>query len=395
MLNNNRKSDLPRQCGRSLNRLVRPLVRVCVLAGLLVAVPLDAHSDLAPPESFRYSVDPHWPSLPLPNGWTLGELGGLTVDADDNIWIIQRPNTLFQYERAAAEDPPIAICCHPAPPVIQFDPQGNVLRAWGGPGQGYDWPASEHGITVDHQGNVWVAGNRRGDGMVLKFTRDGEFLMQIGSAGASRGSLDPTQLAGPADISVYAPTNEVFIADGYGNNRVIVFDADTGEFRRFWGAYGEPPTDDEIGAYDPDQPPARQYRNVHCISVSDDGLVYVCDRDSNRVQVFELDGTFRYEWVYRGEHGLEGRGPGSVAHIAFWPDEHQSVILLTDSPNSQVRFIDRATGNVLGEFGQFGNYAGQLNRLHQADIDSRGNIFAAEAAGKRVQRFVPDGVHVD
>lgn len=351
--------------------------------------PMAMSADTEIPASIDYEVDPHWPSLPLPNGWTLGELAGLTVDTEDNVWVIQRPGTLFLYERAAAEDPPIAICCHPAPPVIQFDPDGNILRAWGGPGEGYDWPVSEHGITVDFQGNVWIGGNRRGDGMVLKFNQDGEFLMQIGGPGQADGSLDTTQLAGPADISVYEPTNEVLIADGYGNNRVIVFDAESGEFRRFWGAYGEPPTDHDIAPFDPDEPPSRQFRNVHCISVANDGLVYVCDRDSNRVQVFGLDGTFLHEWVYRAEHSLEGRGPGSVAHVAFWPDKNQSMILLTDSPNSQVRFINRATGVVLGEFGQFGNYVGQMNRLHQSDVDSKGNVFVAEAAGKRVQRFVP------
>lgn len=315
-----------------------------VLLMVTVLLPASGYSHTDVPDTFSYRVDMDWPVLPLPNGWTLGELGGISVDQDDNVWIIQRPGTLFQHERAAAEDPPIAICCHPAPPVIQFDAQGNVLRAWGGPGEGYDWPTSEHGITVDHRGNVWIGGNRRGDGMVLKFTQNGEFIMQIGDAGPSSGSLDTTQLAGPADIAVYAATNEVFIADGYGNNRVIVFDADTGEFRRLWGAYGEQPTDYQIHPYDPVQPASRQYRNVHCISVAEDGLVYVCDRDSNRIQVFELDGTFVNEWVYRGYHSLEGRGPGSVAHVAFWPDADQSVILLTDSPNSQVRFIDRSTG---------------------------------------------------
>lgn len=362
-------------------------VSVVLLILTILTVPVSAHvADF--PDISDYHVDVYWPVLPLPDDWTLGEIGGITIDDQDNVWIIQRPGTLFLYERASAETPPIAICCTPAPPVIQFDPSGKVIRAWGGHGEGYDWPETEHGITVDYEGNVWIGGSRRGDGMVLKFTADGEFLMQIGHAGPSQGSRDPYQLGGPADMSVHEATNEIFVADGYANNRVIVFDADTGEFKRMWGAYGEPPTDEIIGAYDPEQPAARQFRNVHCIVVAEDGLVYVCDRDSNRVQVFQINGTFIEEWFFRGEHGLEGRGPGSAAHLAFWPDADQSVILLTDIPNSQVRFLRRDTGEVLGEFGRFGNYAGQLNRLHQAVADSKGNVYTAEAAGKRVQRFV-------
>lgn len=361
-----------------------------ILTFCVVSISMSVTAEL--PKSLSktsYQVDSSWPQLPLPNDWTLGELAGIDVDSQDNIWIIQRPGTLFLYERAAAETPPIAICCNPAPPVIQFDPDGKVLRAWGGAGNGYDWPESEHGITIDHKGNVWVGGNRRGDGMVLKFSPDGEFLLQIGHAGPSKGSSDPTQLAGPADIAVHPETNEVFIADGYGNNRVIVFDADTGEFKRMWGAYGKPPTDDEILPYDPSEPAATQFRNVHCLNVASDGLVYVCDRDSNRIQVFQNDGTYVEEWVYRGKHGLKGRGPGSVAHVAFWPDSEQSTLLIADSPNSQVRFLRRSDGKVLGEFGGFGNYAGQLNRLHQVAVDSEGSIYTAEAAGKRVQKFLP------
>jgi len=346
----------------------------------------------------QYQVDTGWPKLPLPNKWAIGELGGLFVDAHDNVWIVQRPGTLESYEKAASLKPPTASCCFPAPPVIEFDRQGNVLRAWGGPGKGYDWPTSEHGITVDFKGNVWIGGNatrpgRNGepaDGMVLKFSPDGKFLLQIGHAGPSKGSLDKTQLSGAADVAVDPQTNEAFVADGYGNHRVIVFDADTGAYKRMWGAYGKPPTDEPAGAYDPAAPVAQQFRNLHCVKLSHDGLVYVCDRDNDRMQIFKRDGTFVAEHLY----GRETYPPGTVGHVDFWPDPAQSMLVVADLGNFQLRLVNRANGDVLSTFGHFGNYAGQFNRLHQVAFDSQGTLYTAEAAGRRVQRWtIVNGVH--
>ena len=340
---------------------------------------------------FEYQFDASWPKLPLPNKWALGQVGGLFADSSDNVWVIQRPGTLVEWERAAAATPPRASCCVPAPPVIQFDRLGNVVQAWGGPGNGYDWPTTEHGISVDYKGNVWIAGSatRPGpngelpDGMVLKFTADGKFLMQIGQPGMSKGSLDPDQLSGPSDVAVHAATNEAFIADGYGNNRVIVFDADTGEFKRLWGAYGVPPTDKELKPYNPDDPPARQFRTVHCIRVSLDGFVYVCDRDNNRVQVFTLDGKFVSEFIV-SKQTLQR---GTVAHLSLMPNANQSVLAVTDLGNNKVRLLRRNDGMEFSNFGHFGNYGGQFNRLHQSVFDSRGNLFTGEATGKRIQKW--------
>lgn len=339
----------------------------------------------------QYQYDPGWPKLPLPNNWTLGEIGGLFVDSRDHVWVVQRPRTLLSWERGAADTPPRSSCCVPAPPVIEFDQEGNVVQAWGGPGEGYDWSATEHGISVDYKGNVWIGASstRAGpngeppDGMVLKFTADGRFLMQIGEPGVSKGSLNPTRLSGASDIAVHAATNEVFIADGYGNNRVIVFDADTGAFKRLWGAYGKPPTDKELQPYNPDDPPARQFRTLHCIKVALDGLVYVCDRDNNRVQVFTNEGEFVSEFIY----GRETLQPGTVAHLSLSPDADQRLLAVTDLGDTKVRLVRRKDGVELGKFGHFGNYGGQLNRLHQAVFDSHGNLFTAEATGKRIQKW--------
>ena len=373
---------------KTMNLLHQRLPIVATVLALLwtISLPQAAAQDgIRLPDNPQFKVDPFWPQL-LPNNWTLGELAGITVDAQDNIWAIQRPKTLFLWERAAAENPPIAICCVPAPPVIQFDPSGKVLRAWGGPGQGYEWPSTEHGITIDHKGNVWVAGNGKNDGMVLKFAADGKFLMQIGHAGPSKGSGDTTQLAGAAGIAVDAATNEVFISDGYVNNRVIVFDADSGKFKRMWGAYGKPPTDEVLSAYDANAPPDKQFRIAHCIKIARDGLIYVCDFGNNRFQVFKKDGSFVSEHIYLKDTRTD-RGPGSVADVYFWPDAQQSAMLVADTANSLIRVVRRSNGQVLSTYGRFGNYAGQLNRLHQLAIDSKGTVYAAEAAGKRIQKF--------
>jgi hypothetical protein len=363
---------------------------VAVLAVVAASASAAAPSQTRPTPTYHVDVD--WPKLPLPDKWALGELGGLFVDGHDNVWIIQRPGTLLPFEKAAALDPPTAGCCVPAPPVIEFDPKGNVVRSWGGPGKGYDWPQIEHGITVDYKGNVWIGGSatRPGkdgeppDGMLLKFSPDGKLLLQIGHAGATKGSLDQTQLAGVADVAVDPQTNEAFVADGYGNHRIIVFDADTGAYKRMWGAYGKAPTDEPAGAYDPAAPLARQFRNVHCVKLSRDGLVYVCDRDNDRMQVFKRDGTFVAEYPF----GRETRPPGTVGHIAFWPDATQSFLAVADLGNFQIRLVRRQDGQVLSTFGHFGNYAGQLNRMHQIAFDSKGDLFIAEAAGRRVQKWI-------
>jgi DNA-binding beta-propeller fold protein YncE len=370
-----------------MRKYVSLLAAALVLAG--------AAASASPPEKRltpSYKVDISWPKLPLPHKWALGELGGLFVDSHDDVWIVQRPGTLWPYEKAAVLNPPTAGCCFPAPPVIEFDPAGNVVRSWGGPGKGYEWPQVEHGITVDYKGNVWIGGSatRPGkdgapaDGMLLKFSPEGKFLLQIGHAGPGKGSLDRTQLSGVADVAVDPQTNEVFVADGYGNHRIIVFDADTGAYKRMWGAYGKTPTDERSDDYDPAAPLPQQFRNVHCVKLSHDGLVYVCDRDNDRMQVFKRDGTFVAEYPY----GRETRPPGTVGHISFWPDASQSILAIADLGNFQIRLVQRQDGKVLSTFGHFGNYSGELNRVHQIAFDSKGDLFIGEAAGKRVQKWV-------
>ncbi len=333
----------------------------------------------------RMQVDPFWPK-PLPHNWILGQVSGVAVDAADNVWIIQRPGSLTEDEKGAALHPPRSICCVPAPPVIQFDPAGNVLRAWGGPGKGYDWFQSEHGIYVDPKGFVWLGGNGANDGQVLKFTRTGDFVLQIGHPAHGAASNDVTRLGRPADVAVDPAANEVYVADGYGNRRIIVFDADTGVYKRHWGAYGGRPAD-SAPRYDPKAPLPRQFGTpVHCVKLAKGGLVYVCDRQNDRIQVFHKDGSFVAEWRIEPQT----LGAGSVWDLALWPDAGQSLLFNADGENNQVRILRRADGMLLGAFGRAGRQAGQFHWVHTLAIDSHGNVFTTEVDNaKRVQRFFP------
>jgi DNA-binding beta-propeller fold protein YncE len=366
----------------------------------------------------RFEVDPLWPR-PLPNKWILGQTIGVSVDAQDHVWIIHRAGSLEPGEVHATTNPPIAKCCAPAPPILEFDPAGNLVGHWGGPGQGYHWPDSNHGVTVDYKGNVWIGGNGRGtpapagrgqtaglnreqdesqvgntqsfnDNMVLKFTRDGKFLMQIGKPASSKGSNDVGNLRLPAKTFVDKQTNELYVADGYGNHRVIVFDADTGQYKRHWGAYGNKPDDKDLGRYDPKAPPAQQFRNpVHCADLSVDRLLYVCDRVNDRIQVFKPDGTFVKEAFYN----KETLGSGSAWDVAFSKDPKQTYMYLADGENSKVHVIERASLELLTSFGEGGRQPGEFYGVHSLATDSKGNLYTTETyRGQRVQRFVYKGL---
>jgi len=374
----------------------------------------------------RFEVDPLWPK-PLPNHWILGQTIGVSVDAQDHIWIIHRAGSLEPGEVHATTTPQTAQCCAPAPPVLEFDEEGNLLNHWGGPGEGYDWPDSNHGITVDYKGNVWIGGNGRGaapggagrgrggrgagaatgdqtaynegqvsgtqafnDNMILKFTQQGKFLMQIGKPHQSKGSNDIANLRLPAKIFVDPKTNEAYIADGYGNHRVIVFDAETGAYKRHWGAYGNKPDDADLGRYKPDDPPAKQFRNpVHCAELSHDNLLYVCDRVNDRIQVFHPDGTFLKEMFIE----KSTLGSGSAWDIAFSKDAQQKYIYLADGENDRVHILDRESLQVLTTFGEGGRQPGEFYGVHSIATDSKGNIFTTETyRGQRVQKFMYKGL---
>ena len=351
-----------------------------------------------------FAIDPSWPQIP--NGWTLGLVSTISIDRHDNVWIIHRPSEVPAGKTAA-------------PPVIELGADGKLLRAWGGPGAGYDWPVYEHNIFVDTKDNVYISGSSpngtptaSSDDMILKFTADGKFLKEFGGRSVSKGSTDPTSVNKPGDLYVWPKTNELFIADGYGNRRVIVLDADTLNYKRMWGAFGGPPVDDassggpgmlggpfgqnrnEGGGANPPLDitgpgPARFASPVHGVMVSNDGIVYVADRANRRVQLFTPQGKYLTEMF------LNRAGPrsASASGLAFSADPAQTFLYIADYGNSHIAIVDRKTLKVLYQFGQRGAEPGNFQGVHHIAVDSKGNLYTAEVApGARAQRFIYQGL---
>jgi len=373
----------------------RTVIAVSLTVAAIVALgfgqsALDNTAQAQGKQAPMFVVDPFWPK-PLPNHWILGATIGLAVDSRDHVYIIHRRDTFNERtEIGAATDPVKADCCIPAPNILEFDPEGNLVNAWGGPGEGYNWPASNHGITIDHKDNVWIGGNGREDSHILKFTRDGEFLAQYGAPTPGADSHADDRFGGVAEISFDADANEAYVADGYRNKRVAVLDADTGELKRYWGAYGNEPSDENLGPFRPGEEPAQQFRNpVHCAQPSNDGLIYVCDRVNNRLQVFEPDGTFVDELFVKPN----SLGDGSVWDVSFSPDPEQTYMYLADGTNRKIFIIDRKNMEILTNFGDGGRNPGQFFAVHGIATDSKGNIYTTETyEGKRLQKFTYTGM---
>jgi DNA-binding beta-propeller fold protein YncE len=349
-----------------------------------------------------FEVDPFWPK-PLPNHWVLGSSIGVSVDARDHVWMIHRGSSTLAEKERALESKLSDECCGGAPPVLEFDAEGTLVAHWGGPGEGYDWPTSNHGLTVDHKGNVWIGGNGDGDSHVLKFSKTGKFLLQVGKPDARKGPPDkdgkPTYTGGSNDTQAYgrvakifvdAGANEAYLADGYLNKRVAIVDADTGKFKRHWGAYGNKPDDKDLGPYKPDAPPVQQFRTpVHCADLSNDGLVYVCDRRNNRIQVFKKDGAFVKE-AFVAKNSL---GDGSVFDLAFSKDPGQTYLYMADGNNMKIRILRRDTLEEITSFGDGGRQPGQFYAVHSIAVDSKGNLYTTETyEGKRIQKFIYKGL---
>jgi DNA-binding beta-propeller fold protein YncE len=361
-------------------------IGLTVLAISIVDQPVNAKADTVKAPIFE--VDPLWPK-PMPNHWLLGMAIGVWVDEKDHVWIIHRgAATLNANELALTKN--VGECCASAPPVLEFDPSGRLVQAWGGPGPGYEWPDSNHGIHIDHKGNVWIGGNGENDAHILKFTRDGKFLMQMGKHKGNKGINDTENFGRVAKIWVDPKTNEAYVADGYKNKRVAVLDADTGVMKRYWGAYGNKPDDGDLGKYDPSAAPPKQFRNpVHCVERSNDGMVYVCDRQANRVQVFKPDGTF----IKEAHFARQTLASGSAWDLAFSKDPQQRFIFLADGTNEKIRVIVRETMMEITNFGDGGRQPGQFFGVHSIATDSKGNIYITETyEGKRLQKFVYKGM---
>jgi DNA-binding beta-propeller fold protein YncE len=379
-----------------------------------------------------FEVDPYWPK-PLPNHWLLGSATGIAIDSRDHVYVVHLTGSFtFRTETGADSITPAGECCSPAPNVLEFDPAGSLVKSWGGPGQGFDWPAQNAGLALDPAGNLWIGGIGGTDTRILKFTKDGNFVAQYGKAGtmpalaaatpadtqyagvspargqaAGRGGgrggrggrgaapvLPPasasTEMFGGATAFAFdAGAGEVYVADGTRNRRIVVVDMNTGAIKRFFGAYGAAPDDAATSAYAPTAPPSKQFAGVRCIETASDGVLYVCDSRNNRIQVFERDGKF----VRETRIAPNTLANGSVWDIAFSRDPQQRYLYVADGSNMKVHVLERQTLNHLTSFGEGGRYPGQFLAVSGVATDSKGNLYTIEAdQGKRLQRFVFKGV---
>jgi DNA-binding beta-propeller fold protein YncE len=348
-----------------------------------------------------FEFDPSWPKRPLPNHWIMGNVAGMASDERDHIWVIQRPLSGNLSDDYAQQDPPAGECCRLPPSIIEFDTAGNVIQAFGGPDtknpkgkrhpDGFEWPR-EHGLFIDHKGHVWTGSDEEGSSTITKLAHDGRLIKQKGMFGKGHSNQDTENFGQPAGLFVHAKDNEVYVADGYHNRRVIVMDADTLAFKRMWGAYGNRPMDIPKSEYkyDPDAPPSQQFSNpVHCVEISRDDLVYVCDRVNNRIQVFRKDGTFVKERIV----APRTRGFGAVHDIAFSGDPEERFLYVADGANRKVWMLRRDDLKILGSFGNGGHYAGEFAITHVMESDSKGNLYVGETiGGNRVQKFRFAGV---
>jgi DNA-binding beta-propeller fold protein YncE len=382
----------------------------------------------------RFTVDMLWPK-PLPQHELLGSAVGVAVDAQDHVFVVHKIDSFTgRTETGADADPPIGECCKSAKPVLEFDAAGKLVNAWGGPGNGYEWPAVPAGVSIDPKGNVWITGAGPMDGQVLVFTHDGKFVRQIGKAGQAAGAgrgrgaadtayqgvspggrgrgaaggggrggrggrgaapaLPPNSTSmemfgGATRVAFSADGNTAYVADGERNRRVVEVDANTGAIKKFWGAYGKAPSDAPTPAYSPTGEASQQFSGVACVETSKDGMLYVCDRMNDRIQVFKLDGTF----VSEAKVAPATLGEGSVWDVALSRDAAQAYLYVADGASDKIRVLDRKTMKEITNFGDGGRVPGTFYAVHSIATDSKGNLFTAETyEGKRVQKFTYGGV---
>jgi len=356
---------------------------------LLLAAPLLGLCGAAAPAqaqnacSLHFSSDVDW--IKTPAGKLMGEVSAVAIDARDHLWVLHRPRTIAEADRARA-----------LPAVVEFDPTGRFVQAFGGPDEGYDWPTVEHSIAVDKRGHIWVAGSYRAeaakaDDMIVELTRQGKFVRQIGARGASKGNADTASVHAPGDLYVDDKRNELYVADGYGNRRLIVFDARTGAFRRMWSAFGKaPPMEDAPPPRKPGEPFAPEtgegpegFNGVHGVRVSNDGIIYVSDRNNQRIQLFTRSGRYlRQMFVDRNMTSAQ-----TASGMAFSRDSAQRYLYVADFGNTRMLVFDRKRLKLVSAFGAKGSGRGQFTGPHLIAVNSKGDVFVAEVQGRRVQRL--------
>jgi sugar lactone lactonase YvrE len=365
--------------------------RALYFAPLVVCLFLGTQTTLAQVPSYKF--DPEWPKLPLPNQWWMQGVTGLYVDNDDNIWVLNRPSNLSNTENYAQLDPPAAECCVAPPAIVAFDNDGNVIQSW-------DTPEG-HGMMVDADGYVWI-----GSDTVRKYTAEGKLIAaieRIPEDEAPEGKYSPDVeviVDQIEEVRADEAARELYTIDNYLNGRVMVYDMDTLEFKRGWGAYGKhlsrivggEATDGGGAAYYSAESADREtgtqaadFVGHVTIGLSVDGLVYVADRRGNRIQVFTKQGEFQKEFFL----AVETRQRGSTGGIAFSHDAEQQYLIVPDIQNNTIWILNREDGTVVSRVGSAGNNGGQFHGLHMVDVDSKGNIYTGEVhSGERVQRFI-------
>ncbi len=411
--------------------------RIVGTAGIYMFI---AIVSLAQTQAPRFDVDPLWPQpFPVEKHWALGSVTGIAIDNKDHIWVTHRGvDSLQTNEKGPTLTPSAAECCFSAPQVLEFDTSGKLLSSWGGPGDGFQWPQNPSGIAVDTKGNVWIAAagppaaaprgrgaaavagengnptvtpavapaaaalaargargaaaNAPGDAHILKFSSTGAFRLQIGMPGQSEGPNSKTTLSRPSSLAIDEAANEVYVADT-GNRRIVVFDANTGAYKRHWFGTGDKTESAAPAAYDPAAPPVRSFRDVSCVKIAPAGpgvsLVYVCDRGSNRIQVFQKDGTFVKEAIV----AKDTRAEGSVWDLTFSNDAQARYIYVADGLNKTIWVLQRDTLTPLSRFGDGGRYPGQFYGVDSVAIDSKGNVYTGEGLeGKRIQKWISKGL---
>jgi DNA-binding beta-propeller fold protein YncE len=393
------------------------------MRNLVVAVALCAAATLGNGALSRaqtapaYRVDPFWPK-PLPHKWIMQQVPTLAVGPDDHVWVFNRSRQIRPDENGASTNPPRTECCIAGPAVLEFDPAGNLIQGWGGPGYVANWPV-EQTINVDRDSNVWISGTGRGES-ILKFSRDGKLLKDFGHRPpplpaqqtpplplVENNQQTDVLISGVAGFDFDEDARELYVADTeFINKRILVFDMESGAFKRGWGGKGVPLSEipnERVPAYDTSGPPPdiKEFNVLHCIHLSNDGLVYVCDRGNDRVQVFTKQGKFVTQfWIHTSTpaRGAECGGPGSdkygpcgtVFNLAFSPAPQQNFVFIADGANDKVWIVNRRTGMVVGAIGDNGRMAGQFHFIDGVATDSKGNIYTGEVeTGKRVQKFVP------
>ena len=364
------------------------LVALIFAAGTPAAV-LGADAPAQPAEKSArpmpvFELDPDWPKIPA--NFKAPFVSGVLIDSQGNAWLTTRPGHSQDPDAAKIDGPSIMI----------FDPDGNYIRGWGGPGEGYEWPESPHNAYIDYKGFVWVTGDScksataDDDDQIVKFTQDGKFVMQIGHKNAGKGDNDTENFRRPPNVQVNPNTNELLVADGYGNHRIIVFDADTGKFKRMWGAFGKPPSytgEDHCFATRPKtfegEGPAN-FNTPHVLLLSYDNLLYVADRENRRLQVFTADGKYVRQLArYDAEF---------APNLAFSPDPDQTYIYAGYGDGMAI--IDRKLMEIIGVVQTRGGAA------HQIALDSKGNLYVTGNATRRtpggatIERLIYKGMRI-